>query len=87
MILLGFWLVRSIADWALLVLTIALVWSAEFFNTAVEAVVDLASPELHPLAGIAKDLGAAAVLLNAVAAAVIGLLVLGPPLWQRLTGG
>ncbi len=86
-ILLGAWLVRSLTDWGLLLMAIALVWSAEFFNTAVEAVVDLASPELHPLAGIAKDLGAAAVLLNAIAAALIGLLVFGPPLWLRFTGG
>jgi diacylglycerol kinase len=41
-------------------------------------------PELHPLAKVAKDVAAAAVLLAAVGAAVIGLLVLGPPLWQRL---
>ena len=69
-------------DWAVLILTIAMVWSAEFLNTALEAVVDLASPDLHPLAKIGKDVGAAAVLIAAMAAVLIGLLILGPPLWN-----
>lgn len=68
----------------MLILAIGLVWSAEFMNTAVEAVVDLASPSRHPLAGAAKDTGAAAVLVAAAAAALVGFLVLGPPLWQKL---
>ncbi len=69
-------------DWAVLILTIAMVWSAEFLNTALEAVVDLASPDLHPLAKIGKDVGAAAVLIAAGAAVLIGLLILGPPLFE-----
>ncbi len=69
-------------DWAVLILTIAMVWSAEFLNTALEAVVDLASPDLHPLAKIGKDVGAAAVLIAAGAAVLIGLLILGPPLYE-----
>lgn len=73
-------------DIALLVLTVAMVWTAEFLNTALEAVVDLASPELHPLAKVGKDVSAAAVLVAALAAVVIGLLVMGPPLWQVLSG-
>jgi diacylglycerol kinase len=68
-----------------LVLTIAMVFTAEFINTAIEAVVDLASPVHHPLAKTGKDVGAAAVLLAALAAALVGLLILGPPLWERLT--
>lgn len=80
----AFWLQLGRLDWAVLLLTIALVWVAEFVNTAVEAVVDLLSPELHPLAKVSKDVAAAAVLLAALAAAGIGLLVLGPPLWARL---
>ena len=72
-------------DWAVLILTIAMVWSAEFLNTALEAVVDLASPDLHPLAKIGKDVGAAAVLIAAMAAVLIGLLILGPPLWKLVT--
>lgn len=69
-------------DWAVLLLTIAVVWSAEFLNTALETVVDLASPDLHPLAKIGKDVGAAAVLIAALAAVLIGLLILGPPLFE-----
>ena len=60
------------------VAAIGLVFSAEGLNTAIEAVVDLASPELHPLAEKAKDVAAGAVLLTAIAAVVIGLLVFGP---------
>jgi diacylglycerol kinase len=71
-------------EWTILVLTVALVWVAEFVNTAVEAVVDLLSPNIHPLAKVAKDVAAAAVLIAALAAVVVGLLVLGPPLWARL---
>lgn len=82
--LLGFWLQIPARDWAVLILIIALVWSAEFFNTAIEAVVDLASPVHHPLAKVGKDVGAAAVLIAAGAAVLIGLLLLGPPLWARL---
>ena len=68
----------------MLIGAVALVWMAEFLNTALEAVVDLASPELDPLARVGKDVGAAAVLIAAGAAAAIGFLVLGPPLWARL---
>jgi len=71
-------------DWATLLLTIAMVWTAEFINTAIEAVVDLASPDKHPLAEVGKDVGAAAVLIASLAAIAIGLLILGPPLWHRL---
>ncbi len=81
---LGFWLSIPARDWATLVIVIAMVWSAEFFNTAIEAVVDLASPTHHPLAKVGKDVGAAAVLIAAGAAVLVGLLILGPPLWARI---
>ncbi len=71
-------------EWALLIFAIALVWTAEFLNTALEAVVDLASPRQHELARIGKDVGAAAVLIAALSAVLIGLLVLGPPLWRLI---
>jgi len=60
-----------------------MVFTAEFINTAIEAVVDLASPVHHPLAKVGKDVGAGAVLVAALAGVVIGLLILGPPLWQK----
>jgi len=80
----GVWLKISLTEWAILVLTIAMVFMAEFVNTAIEAVVDLASPNKHPLAKIGKDVGAAAVLVAAFAAVLVGLLILGPPLLQKL---
>ena len=84
-VLLGFWLGLPPRDWAVLVLTIAMVFTAEFINTAIEAVVDLASPKKHPLAKVGKDVGAGAVLVAALAAVLIGLLILGPPLWAKLS--
>lgn len=83
-ILVGLWLQLSFQDWAILILTIAMVFTAEFINTAIEAVVDLASPTHHPLAKVGKDVGAAAVLIAALAAILVGLLILGPPLWAKL---
>ena len=83
--LLGLWLQLPPRDWAVIILTAALVFTAEFINTSIEAVVDLASPDRHPLAKIGKDVGAAAVLVSALAAILIGLLLLGLPLWQKLT--
>jgi diacylglycerol kinase (ATP) len=83
-VLLALWLQISAQEWAVLVLTIALVWSAEFFNTAIEAVVDLASPVNHPMAKTGKDVGAAAVLIAAMAAVLVGLLILGPPVWAKI---
>jgi diacylglycerol kinase len=85
-ILVALWLNLSAHDWVFLIIVIAMVWSAEFFNTSIEAVVDLASPTHHPLAKVGKDVGAAAVLIAAGAAMIVGLLVLGPPLWQRVSG-
>jgi len=83
-IVLSLWLGLSPNDWAVIILAIALVWTAEFLNTALEAVVDLASPQQHPLAQVGKDVGAAAVLIAAISSIVIGILVLGPPLWSKV---
>ena len=81
-ILISFILHISASNWALILLAIAMVWIAEFLNTALEAVVDLASNhQQHELARLGKDVGAAAVLIAATASVVIGLLILGPPLW------
>jgi diacylglycerol kinase len=80
----AFWLCLPVRDWAVLLLTIALVWTAEFINSALEAVVDLASPQQHPLAKVGKDVGAAAVLIAALTSIFVGLLILGPPLWEKL---
>jgi diacylglycerol kinase len=61
------------AGWAVLFLTIALVVAAELLNAAVESVVDLVSPEDHPLAKRAKDVAAAAVLVAVAGAIAVGV--------------
>lgn len=71
------WLGASALEWALLVLATALVLALEALNTAIELIVTLASPERHPLAKAAKDVGAAMVLIAAIAAVVVGVIVLG----------
>ena len=60
----------------------ALVLGLELLNSALEALTDLVSPRPHPLAKIAKDAGAGAVLLASLVAVLVGLWTLGPPLWQ-----
>ncbi len=67
-----------------ILLACALVIALELMNSAVEAAVDLAMPHHHPLAGAAKDLAAASVLTAAIGAALVGVVVLGPPLLGRL---
>lgn len=83
-LVISFWLRLSLLEWAVILLAVAMVWLAEFLNTALEAVVDLASPQQHELAKVGKDVGAAAVLITAASSALIGLLVLGPPLWEKI---
>ncbi len=84
-LILGLWIGLPLRDWAVIVLTVALVFTAEFINTSIEAIVDLASPDKHPLAKIGKDVGAAAVLISALAAILVGFLILGPPFWDKLS--
>lgn len=83
---LGLWLGLSRIEWAILVATMAVVWVAEFVNTAVEAAVDLVTDERRPLAKIAKDVAAGGVLIAAILAVIVGVLILGPPLWAKLFG-
>ncbi len=75
----------SRAEWCILLLCITLVFAAEAFNTAIEFLTDLASPEFHPLAGHAKDVAAAAVLFCAIGAVVVGLVVFVPYFWAFFT--
>ncbi len=83
-LLIGAGLGLSRIEWAILALVIGMVLAAEWFNTATEAAVDLVTIERHPLAKVAKDCAAAGVLLTALMAIVVGILILGVPLWQRL---
>ncbi len=80
----GWFLKIDRRDGCWLVLAIALVWMAEAFNTAIERLADRVTRERDPLIGQAKDLAAGAVLCAAVGAIILGLLVLGPPLWRWL---
>lgn len=72
----AFWGLTRI-EWLVLLVTIALVLAMEALNTAIEAVVDLASPEYHPLAKRAKDIAAGGVLLVAIFAVAIALVLFG----------
>jgi diacylglycerol kinase (ATP) len=83
---LGLALGVSRLEWALLVFAIALVWTAEGLNTALEWLCDVAAPEYHPLVKKVKDVAAAGVLLAAIGSALIGLLVFGPRLLALLDG-
>ncbi len=80
------WVRISRAEWGVLVLTSCCVIILEGLNTAVEAAVDLASPDVHPLAKSAKDVAAGMVLVAAVASVAVGAIILGPPLWEKLLG-
>ena len=65
-------------EWLITILAIGMVLSAELFNTAIEAVVDLVTLEIHPLAKIAKDCGSAATFVLAIMAAIIGCVIYIP---------
>jgi len=85
-VVLGLYLGLDWIQWAVLALTIGAVMIAEMFNTVAEAALDAATPYYHPLVKIAKDVAAGAVLLTAIMSVGVGLLVLGPPLWDLLAG-
>ena len=68
----------SPAEWALIALAVVCVWATEALNTSIESLVDLVSPELHPLAAKAKDVAAGAVLVAAIGSVIVGVLVFGP---------
>lgn len=76
----GYLLKVSTSEWCFIVIAFAMVLAAEAFNTAIEFVVDLTSPDYHPLAGKAKDVAAAAVLITAIGAATIGIIIFLPKL-------
>src|SRR5579885_349620 len=83
-ILLGIALHISAIEFAMIFVAITAVFIAEMVNTAVELCIDLASPGYHPLAKIAKDVAAGAVLLSAILAVVIALFIFVPHLWPLI---
>ncbi len=76
----GVLLAVSPTEWGLLLLSIGFVWTAEAFNTALEALVDRVSPEIHPLTKVAKDVAAGAVLIAAVVSIIVGAIIFLPKL-------
>ncbi len=85
-VLFGLVLGLSTLEWALIMLCISVVLASELLNTAVEAAVDLISPDFHELARLAKDAAAGAALVAAGFSVMVGLLVFGPRL-LKLAGG
>ena len=77
-VVLSFSLRLNLQEWVPILIVIALVWMAELLNTALETIVDIICPETHPLAKIAKDVGAAFVLIAAALAVVIGCIIFVP---------
>ena len=80
----GFLAVLNRLEWCLVVLAMMAVWTSEGWNTALEFLCDVASPQFHPPVEKAKDVAAAAVLMSAAGAVVIGVLVFGPHLMAAL---
>lgn len=73
-------------SWAVVLVCCGMVIAAELLNTAIETVVDLVSPEFHPLAGQAKDIAAAASWVLSLTAAVVGVIVYANALVRLLAG-
>ena len=84
-IVFGFFLKISYTEWLICLLLIGLVLMAEFFNTAIEYTVDLASPKIHPLAKSSKDVAAAGVLVISLISAITGLVIFLPKLIEFLS--
>jgi diacylglycerol kinase len=76
-VILGWYFSLTTAEWAAVFSAMALVWVAEAFNTAIEFLTDLVSPDYHPLAGKAKDVAAAGVLIAALYAITVAWVVFG----------
>jgi diacylglycerol kinase (ATP) len=81
---LGFFLGLSQLEWCAVIAAIGLVWTAEALNTVFETLIDLVSPEHHPLAGRVKDVAAGAVLCATVTSAILGAMIFIPKLLFRL---
>lgn len=83
-IIAGFFFNISKTEWLICILLIGLILAAEALNTALEFLTDLVSPDYHELAGKTKDVAAAAVLLLAIAAAIIGVMIFWQPVVELL---
>ena len=83
-VLMGWFFQLSTTEWCFIVFAISSVLAAEAFNTALEHITDLVSPEQHELAGRTKDVAAAGVLLTAIGAAIVGLIIFLPKCYELL---
>lgn len=72
----------ALIEWAIIILTIGFVIVSEIVNTAVERLMDYVKPEIHPLAGMIKDISAGAVLLSAIISVIVGLIIFLPELYE-----
>lgn len=81
---LSIWLQIDLLHGVIIFVTLGLVWTTESINSALEAVVDLVTQEIHPMAKVAKDVAASATLVATITATVSTLLLLGPPLIDRI---
>ncbi|MBC8014187.1 MAG: diacylglycerol kinase family protein [Sporomusaceae bacterium] len=79
---LAWWLKLDRYEIAILLLTVVIVLVVEMINTVVEAIVDIVSPEFHPLAKIAKDIAAGAVLISAACSLLVGYLLFSGKIWS-----
>jgi diacylglycerol kinase (ATP) len=77
----GFWFRIDKTEWVFMIFAMALVWSAEAFNSAIEKLCDKVEPEKDPIIGKIKDMSAAGVLFLAVAAALVGCIVFIPKIF------
>ena len=80
----GFSLRISLFEWALIVLAVGFVFSMEIINSSIEKLADFVSPAKHETIKIVKDMAAAAVLVSAIAAAIIGLIIFIPKILDHL---
>jgi diacylglycerol kinase len=78
----GLWLEITPTEWLFVISAIGFVIVSELFNSSIEILVDLISPEQNPKAGLIKDISAGAVLLSAITAALIGLIIFGPKIFS-----
>lgn len=80
----GFCFSLSVTEWCIIIIQIALVWSAEAFNTAIEKLADTVTSDYHPSIKIVKDVAAAGVLILAISAVIVAAIIFFPKIWMCL---
>lgn len=80
----GFFLKVDAVEWSIIILVIGLVLGMEMVNSAIERLLDYLAPDLHPAAGIIKDVAAGAVFIAAIASVVIACIIFFPKLLEFL---